>query len=432
MEKSSFVTALKRLLRVREASLFLVLALLCAVIQLRNSNFLTPNVINSIFKNYAYTMTMSVGMLLVLLIGGIDISVGATLALAGMSAALLQKAEILPNALTVYLFSTGVGLVCGIVIGLVIAKGKVIPIIATLGFMYIYRGLTYFVSDSTWVGTAYMLQDFKTFAQGTTLGINNLVAQGVDGIAVAANDAEALESTLQAARDSGIVVVTLDSDAKGSQLFVNQAGVTEVGQVLVDSIYDMTGGEGQFAVLSATSTATNQNSWIAAMEQIIAGDAKYENLEWVVTVYGDDESQKSYDETESLMTNYPDLKVICCPTTVGILACAQAVQNSGSAIKVAGLGLPSEMNGYVGEGLPCPYMYLWNPIDVGACAAYAIQAFIDGATTGAVGETYTAGNGSTYEVIEKDESVGVYTPQVIVGPPFEFTADNIAEWAEVY
>lgn len=67
--------------------------------------------------------------------------------------------------------------------------------------------------------------------------INNLVAQGVDGIAVAANDAEALESTLQAARDSGIVVVTLDSDAKGSQLFVNQAGVTEVGQVLVDSIY---------------------------------------------------------------------------------------------------------------------------------------------------------------------------------------------------
>lgn len=253
-----------------------------------------------------------------------------------------------------------------------------------------------------------------------------------DGIAVAANDAEALESTLQAARDSGIVVVTLDSDAKGSQLFVNQAGVTEVGQVLVDSIYDMTGGEGQFAVLSATSTATNQNSWIAAMEQIIAGDAKYENLEWVVTVYGDDESQKSYDETESLMTNYPDLKVICCPTTVGILACAQAVQNSGSAIKVAGLGLPSEMNGYVGEGLPCPYMYLWNPIDVGACAAYAIQAFIDGATTGAVGETYTAGNGSTYEVIEKDESVGVYTPQVIVGPPFEFTADNIAEWAEVY
>lgn len=262
--------------------------------------------------------------------------------------------------------------------------------------------------------------------------INNLVAQGVNGIAVAANDSAALESTLEAAKGAGITIVSLDSDAKGSQLFVNQAGVTEVAQVLVDSVYDMTGGEGQFAVLSATSTATNQNSWIAGMEQIIEGDEKYANLEWVTTVYGDDESQKSYAETESLMTNYPDLKVICCPTTVGILACAQAVQAAGSDILVAGLGLPSEMNGYVGEGLPCPYMYLWNPIDVGATAAYALQSFINGDTTGTEGESFTAANGNTYEVLAGDESVGVYSTQIIVGPPFEFTADNIAEWAEVY
>ncbi len=271
-----------------------------------------------------------------------------------------------------------------------------------------------------------------TSAEAQINVINNLVAQGVDAIAVAANDAEALESTLNAAKDAGIVVVSLDSDAKGSQLFINQAGVSEVAQVLVDSVYDMSGGAGEFAVLSASSTATNQNSWIAAMEQIIAADDKYADLVWVETVYGDDESQKSYDMTESLMTNYPDLKVICCPTTVGVLACAQAVQNAGSDIKVAGLGLPSEMNGYVGEELPCPYMYLWNPIDVGATAAYAIQCFLDEATTGAVGEEFTAANGNAYTVLEGDESVGVYSTQIIVGPPFEFTADNIAEWAQVY
>jgi len=197
-------------------------------------------------------------------------------------------------------------------------------------------------------------------------------------------------------------------------------------------VFDMTGGEGQFAVLSATSTATNQNSWIAAMKQIIDGDSKYSKLEWVETVYGDDESQKSTDQAESLMTNYPDLKCICCPTTVGILACAQAVKTAGSSIKVAGLGLPSEMNGYVGDGLPCPYMYLWNPIDVGGTAAYAIKAFIDAKTTGAEGETFTADNGNSYTVLAPDETVGVYSTQIIVGPPFEFTADNIAEWAKVY
>lgn len=255
--------------------------------------------------------------------------------------------------------------------------------------------------------------------------INNLIAQGVNAIGIAANDAEALEATLEEAKAQGITIVTMDSDTVGSQMFVNQAGTREVAQVLVDSCLDMCGGEGQFAVLSASSTATNQNAWIDAMKEIIAADAdKYGKLEWVTTVYGDDEAQKSYAETESLMTNYPELKCICCPTTVGILACAQAVQAAGSSIKVAGLGLPSEMNGFVGEDLPCPYMYLWNPIDVGACAVYIIEALADGSAT----DTFTAGNGVEYTVSE-ETACGA---QIIVGPPFAFNAENIADWATVY
>jgi rhamnose transport system permease protein len=120
-------------------------------------------------------MVLSFGMFLVLLIGGIDISVGATLALSGMTSAIMMKEGILTSALSVYAVSTAIGLVCGFLIGLVIAKGRVIPIIATLGFQYIYRGLTYAISDSDWVGTSEMSMEFKQFAQGTTLGINNLI-----------------------------------------------------------------------------------------------------------------------------------------------------------------------------------------------------------------------------------------------------------------
>lgn len=166
---------LGEILRMREVSLLLVMILLCAVIQLRNNQFLTFNVINGIFKNYAYTMVMSFGMFLVLLIGGIDISVGATLALSGMTSAIMMKEGILTSAFSVYAVSTVIGMVCGLLIGLVIAKGRVIPIIATLGFQYIYRGLTYAISDSDWVGTSEMSMEFKQFAQGTTLGINNLI-----------------------------------------------------------------------------------------------------------------------------------------------------------------------------------------------------------------------------------------------------------------
>ena len=179
-----------------------------------------------------------------------------------------------------------------------------------------------------------------TTAEAQIMVINSLIAQGVDGIAVASNDPHALESALQSARDQGITVVTLDSDTAGSQLFVNQAGVFEVAQVLVDSVYDMTGGAGQFAVLSATSVATNQNAWIAAMEEIIAGNAQYANLDWVTTVFGDDEMQRSFDETQSLLVNFPDLDVIVAPTTVGIMAAAQVVLQQGSDVLVAGLGLP--------------------------------------------------------------------------------------------
>ena len=166
---------LGEILRMREVSLLLVMILLCAVIQMRNNQFLTFNVINGIFKNYAYTMVMSFGMFLVLLIGGIDISVGATLALSGMTSAIMMKEGILTSAFSVYAVSTLIGMVCGLLIGLVIAKGRVIPIIATLGFQYIYRGLTYAISDSDWVGTSEMSMEFKQFAQGTTLGINNLI-----------------------------------------------------------------------------------------------------------------------------------------------------------------------------------------------------------------------------------------------------------------
>ena len=257
--------------------------------------------------------------------------------------------------------------------------------------------------------------------------VNELVAQGVKGIAIAANDAAALEATINAATKAGIAVVTLDSDTKGSQLFVNQAGVTEVAQVLVDSIYDMTGGEGEFAILSASSTATNQNAWIAAMEEILKGE-KYSGLVMHPTVYGDDEAQKSTDEMQNLMTNYPNLEVVCCPTTVGILAAAKVVANDPNCtIKVAGLGLPSEMKDYVGEGKPCPYMYLWNPIDVGNCAAYMIKALLDG-KVGDVGSKFTADNGTEYEVMAGDPAA----KQIIVGPPFAFTGENIAEWAGVY
>lgn len=166
---------LGELLRSREASLLLVMALLVAVIQWRSGGkFLSGNVIYQLTQNYAYTCVLAFGMLLVLLIGGIDISIGATLALSGMSTCLMMRDGFITNSVVAFGFSILIGLVCGLIIGVTISKGKVIPIIATLGLQYIYRGLTYFVSGTLWVPSDEMLDGYKAFALGKFLGINYL------------------------------------------------------------------------------------------------------------------------------------------------------------------------------------------------------------------------------------------------------------------
>lgn len=259
--------------------------------------------------------------------------------------------------------------------------------------------------------------------------INELVAQGVSSIAIAANDYDALQPALNAAMNAGIKVCTYDSNANPDSrlVFVNQAGINEIGQTLMDSVYDIAGGEGQWAVLSATSQAANQNAWIEAMKSVME-DEKYAGLELVEVAYGDDEYQKSVDQTQALLQNYPDLKVICAPTTVGIMAAGKVLQDEGSAVKLTGLGLPSEMADYIGEDKSCPYMYLWNPIDLGRLAAYTSVALVDGSITGAAGESYEAGEMGSYEIVAADDG----GTEVILGPPFKFEPSNIEEWKSVY
>jgi len=158
----------------QEIVLTLVLILLCVIIQIKSPSFLTMTSINDMLKNNAVIMLLALGMLCVLLVGGIDISVTSTSALSGMIVGLLLKYNIIGNTLVLFLIAIGVGCICGVIIGVIISKGKVPPIIATMGFMYIYRGLAYVLSNNQWASAA-DLGNFKNFALGKFLGINNVI-----------------------------------------------------------------------------------------------------------------------------------------------------------------------------------------------------------------------------------------------------------------
>jgi rhamnose transport system permease protein len=159
----------------RELGLLIFMVVLCAVFQLRNHNFLTLSNIRDLLANTAILGILSVGMMMVLLTGGIDLSIGATIALSGMVSALTVTA--IPTLSPVLSILEGmlVGMVAGALMGLLIARFNVLPIIATLGFMNIIRGVTYLVSKGAWVSSYQMSDGFKSISTGKVFGISNLI-----------------------------------------------------------------------------------------------------------------------------------------------------------------------------------------------------------------------------------------------------------------
>lgn len=262
--------------------------------------------------------------------------------------------------------------------------------------------------------------------------LDNLISQDFDAICISANDVNALQAKLEEAMDEGIKVSSFDSapNADSRQVFVNQAGTVAVGQALMDAVLDIAGGEGQWAILSATSQAANQNAWIDAMKKIMEEDEKYANLELVEVAYGDDVPDKSTEQTAALLEKYPDLKVICAPTTVGIAAAAKYLQDNGSACKLTGLGLPSEMLEYTGadDEHSCPYFYLWDMQGLGTLSAYATMALVSGDITGALDETFTAGDLGDFTITQADDG----GTEIVLGLPLQFNSENIEEMAKLY
>lgn len=250
--------------------------------------------------------------------------------------------------------------------------------------------------------------------------INAETQAGTDVIVIAANDPDAVGPALQEARDGGATIVAFDSDTNPDfrDVFISQVVAKDVALIQLELISEQIGGEGQIAILSATANATNQNEWIKFMEEELASNPDYANIELVATVYGDDDDTKSFQEAQGLMQAYPDLKGIVSPTTVGIAAAGRYLSTSEykGQVSLTGLGLPNEMRPFVKDGTVEAFA-LWDPAQLGYVAAYAGKAIATGEITGAPGDTFTAG-----DLGERTVGDGGI---VIVGPPTVFDADNI-------
>lgn len=265
----------------------------------------------------------------------------------------------------------------------------------------------------------------STTAEGQIEIINALIAQHVDAIAVSANDADALVPALKKAQQRGIKVISWDSGVSqaGRQIQINPSSNALIGQMCdklaMDAIKTKGKTSGKFAILSATPTSTNQNLWIKEMKKSLKD---FPNLQLVDTVYGDDLADKSYREAKALIKNHPDLDVIVAPTTVGILAAAQAVSDMGltGKVYVTGLGLPSELAGHVHNGTIHNFA-IWNPIDLGYVAAMVSYDLVKG--IGSKTER-PIGRMGTLHIDKNGDSA--------MSKPFVYDASNVDQFSSIF
>jgi rhamnose transport system substrate-binding protein len=263
-------------------------------------------------------------------------------------------------------------------------------------------------------------------AEGQIEIIDSLIAQKVNAIVISANDVDALVPVCKRAMQSGITVISFDSGIapEGRILHLAPSSSEFIGRSQVKMLANLIDYKGEIAILSASSQATNQNTWIEWMKEELKEPA-YKDMSLVAVVYGDDLSDKSYREATGLFKSYPNLRGIISPTTVGIAATGKALEDAGKSgkIELTGLGLPSEMKQYIKNGT-CRQMSLWNPIDLGYSSTYIAYKLVKGEFQGKEGEVMKVGRMGEIKIGSGNEAV--------MGEPYIFEKDNIDKFAEIY
>jgi rhamnose transport system substrate-binding protein len=251
--------------------------------------------------------------------------------------------------------------------------------------------------------------------------INNLIAQQVDVIVIAGNNPDTVAPALKRAAESGIRVVSYDSDVAtdARTLFVNQADLSEVGTMMLQAISEQIGGKGQVAALIDNATATNQVQWVDAVKAAIADDPKYKDIELVTTVYGESNETTSQQQALGLVNSYPDLKGIIAPTGLGFPAAARALQSAGKTdIKLTGLAPASIMKSFIDSGQATDIW--WNVHDLGYLSYAAAQSLAQCKIDGSDGQKFPVGSLGEFTVGKDGE--------IILGEAKVVTATNVGDF----
>jgi rhamnose transport system permease protein len=245
--------------------------------------------------------------------------------------------------------------------------------------------------------------------------IEGWITRRVDAISVAVENAAGISTVLRKARAQGIKVTTWDADAETNarDYFVNQATPSAIGYTLIDEAARLMHGSGEFAIITGALSAANQNIWISFMRQRVK--EKYPGLKLVTVRPSDDDRDKAFQETQTLLKVYPNIKVIVGISAPAVPGAGEAVKQSGRQdVQVIGLSLPNLCKPYVHDG-SIEAVVLWNTKDLGYLAVWAPAALVRGALR--PGDTTLSAGRLGVVKLQGD--------QIVLGAPVIFRKDNI-------
>ena len=248
--------------------------------------------------------------------------------------------------------------------------------------------------------------------------VDGWITKGVDVIAASLVSPKAISSVLRKAQQHGINVVTWDSDAEtdARDFFVNQATAQGIGSTLADEGSRLTGGQGQYAIITASLTDTNQNEWIKAIKDRMA--AAYPKMELATVHPCDGQRDKAMTEARNILRAYPGVKVLIAICSPAVPGAAEALkQEDNRRVKLTGLSTPNLCRSYVHEGW-VQSIVLWNTRDLGYLTVYASKAVRDG----------TLKRGDTHFIAGRLGTLKVAGDQILLGQPFIFDQGNIDQF----
>ena len=155
------------LIRRREASIFLALVIMIAVIGVIAPNFVSGSNLFQVSRQVSFVAIVAIGQLFVILHGGIDLSVGSVLSLAGMAAGYCMQLEI--NPVLAVMIGTVAGLIMGAINGALVAFVRISPFITTLGMLSFASGMVLGLSKG-WPITD-IPESFQPIGQGSLFGL---------------------------------------------------------------------------------------------------------------------------------------------------------------------------------------------------------------------------------------------------------------------